>query len=259
VLAGPAVAGSRFVSHDLERIEIYKKIEIYPVNNGTNTRDGTNKDVPSVTVWLSSGKRLRSARIVLGIVRTILPRVDFALRGYNSDQMLKLSDGSASHRLTNPQHVCSLLNAPKSSAATAYDPWKHVTGSPQSTLSEILIFSGRQGEFPDERVRDRLARGEGDASLGGLEPGGRNVVGMRRDGGRKQIEAALFAERSIARDDGLSDPEPRHLISDDFFGVGQRARKLSAQSHQQRSEVFGSLSYVGVVISKHGQSRLPLA
>eukprot|EP01047_Picozoa_sp_COSAG01_P125771 COSAG01_NODE_54857_length_329_cov_0.782609_1_plen_71_part_10 len=71
MLAGPAVAGSRFVSHDLERIEIYKKIEIYPVNNGTNTRDGTNKDVPSVTVWLSSGKRLRSARIVLGIVRTI--------------------------------------------------------------------------------------------------------------------------------------------------------------------------------------------
>jgi hypothetical protein len=32
---------------------------------------------------------------------------------------------------------------------------------------------------------------------------------------------------------------------------------LSAQSDQQRAKIFRSLSYVGVVISKHGQSRLP--
>jgi hypothetical protein len=48
-------------------------------------------------------------------------------------------------------------------------------------------------------------------------------------------------------------------MGDDFFGVRQRARKLSTQSNQQRAKVFRSLSYVGVVISKHGQSRLPLA
>jgi hypothetical protein len=60
-------------------------------------------------------------------------------------------------------------------------------------------------------------------------------------------------------DDGLPDPEPWHFIGDDFFGVRQRSRKLSAQSNQQRAEVFRSLSYVGVVIHNHGQSRLPLA
>jgi glycerol-3-phosphate cytidylyltransferase-like family protein len=52
---------------------------------------------------------------------------------------------------------------------------------------------------------------------------------------------------------------PGIIIGDDFFGVRQRARKLSAQSNQQRAKVFRSLSYVGVVISKHGQSRLKLA
>src|SRR5262249_35336648 len=129
----------------------------------------------------------------------------------------------------------------------------------EPTRSEILIPSGSQSEFPDERVRDWLARREGDASLGGLEPGRGNVVGMRLDGGRRSIEAALLAERSIARDDGLSDPEPRQFIGDDFFGVRQRARELSAQSNQQRAEVFRSLSYVGVVISKHGQSTPPSA
>jgi len=64
----------------------------------------------------------------------------------------------------------------------------------------------------------------------------------------------LFTERGITRDDGLSDPEPWHFVGDDFFGVRQRARQLSAQSNQQRTEVFRSLSYVSVVISKHGQS-----
>lgn len=122
-----------------------------------------------------------------------------------------------------------------------------------------MIPSGRQDELPDERVRDWAARGEGHAGLRELEPGGRNVVGVRRDGGRKQIEAALLAERSIPRDDGFSDPEPRHLIGNDFFGVRQSTRKLSAQLNQQRPEFFGSFSYVGVVISKHGQSSLSLA
>ena len=69
----------------------------------------------------------------------------------------------------------------------------------------------------------------------------------------------MLTERCITRDDGFSDPEPWHFIGDDFFGVRQRARKLSAQSNQQRAEVFGSLSNVGVVISKHGQSRVLLA
>ncbi len=69
----------------------------------------------------------------------------------------------------------------------------------------------------------------------------------------------MLAERCITRDDGLSDPEPWHLIGDDFFGVRQRAGKLSAQSNQRRAEVFRSFSYIGVVISKHRQSRLPLA
>ena len=69
----------------------------------------------------------------------------------------------------------------------------------------------------------------------------------------------MLGERCIARDDGFSDPEPRHIVGDDFFGVRQRARKLSAQSNQQRAEFFRSRSYVGVVISKHVQSMLRLA
>ena len=69
----------------------------------------------------------------------------------------------------------------------------------------------------------------------------------------------MLTKGCITRDDGFSDSEARHFIGDDFFGVRQRARKLSAQSNQQRAEVFRSLSYVGVVISKHGQSRLMLA
>jgi len=59
------------------------------------------------------------------------------------------------------------------------------TNLAEPTRSEILIPSGSQSEFPDERVRDWLARREGDASLGGLEPGRGNVVGMRLDGGRR--------------------------------------------------------------------------
>jgi hypothetical protein len=66
----------------------------------------------------------------------------------------------------------------------------------------------------------------------------------------------LFTERCITRDDGLSDPETRHVVGDDFLGGRQRARKLSAQSNQSRAEVFGSRSYVGVMISEHGQSSL---
>ena len=72
------------------------------------------------------------------------------------------------------------------------------------------------------------------------------------------MEAALLAECCVARDDRFSDPEPRHLVGDDFFGVGQRARKLSAQSNQQRAEVLRGLGNVGVVISNHGQNRLSL-
>ena len=52
-------------------------------------------------------------------------------------------------------------------------------------LSEILIPSRSKGEFLNEPVRDWLARREGDASLGRLEPGRGNVVGMRLDGGRR--------------------------------------------------------------------------
>src|SRR5262245_55866219 len=51
--------------------------------------------------------------------------------------------------------------------------------------SEILIPSGSQGEFPNEPVRDWLARRECDASLGRLEAGRGNVAGMRLDGGRR--------------------------------------------------------------------------
>jgi hypothetical protein len=61
----------------------------------------------------------------------------------------------------------------------------------------------------------------------------------------------LLAERCIARDDGFSDPEAWHFIGDDFFGVRQRARELSAQSNHQRAERFRSLSDVSIVISKH--------
>ena len=104
----------------------------------------------------------------------------------------------------------------------------------------ISIPSGSQGEFLDEPVGDWPARREGDAGLGRFEPGRGNVAGMRLDGGRRQIEAALLAERRIARDDGLSDPEPRHVVGDDFFGVSQRARKLGAQSNQQRTKAFRS-------------------
>ena len=118
---------------------------------------------------------------------------------------------------------------------------------------EVLILSGSQGEFLNELGRDWLARREGDSSFGSIEPSRGNIVGMRLNGGRREIEAALLTERCITRDYGFSDPEPWHFISDDFFGVRQHARKLSAQSHQQRAEVIRSRSYVGVVISKHGQ------
>ncbi len=69
----------------------------------------------------------------------------------------------------------------------------------------------------------------------------------------------MLTERRITRDDGSPDPEPWHFIGDDFFGVRQRTRKLGTQSNQQRAKVCRSFSDVGVVISKHGQSRLPLA
>lgn len=124
---------------------------------------------------------------------------------------------------------------------------------------EILIFSGSQGELPNEPLRDWLARQEGDAGLRKFEPGRGNVAGMRFDGGRSEIKTTLLAESCIARDDGLPDPEPRHVVGDDFFGVRQRARKLGAQSIQQGAEVLRSLSYIGIVISNHGQSTLPLA
>jgi hypothetical protein len=63
--------------------------------------------------------------------------------------------------------------------------------------------SGGQGEFFDELVRDWLAQREGDARLGRLEPSRCNVVSTRLDGGRRQIETALLAERCITRDDGF--------------------------------------------------------
>lgn len=69
----------------------------------------------------------------------------------------------------------------------------------------------------------------------------------------------MLTEGRITCDHGSSDPESRHLIGDDFFGVRQGERQLSAQSNQQRAEILRSLSYVGVVIGKHGQRRLPLA
>lgn len=46
------------------------------------------------------------------------------------------------------------------------------------THSEMLLFSGSQGELFDEGVGDRLAWGEGDAGFGGLEAGRGNVVGV---------------------------------------------------------------------------------
>src|SRR5262245_4551873 len=101
------------------------------------------------------------------------------------------------------------------------------TGNPNLKL---LIFLRSQSEFLDQRVRDRLAGRESDAGLGGFQPRRGNVAGMRLDGGRRQIKSALLAERGITRDDGFSDPEPWHLVGDDFFGVRQCARKLRAQS-----------------------------
>ena len=74
-----------------------------------------------------------------------------------------------------------LRGAPSRTVASSID--KANLAGP--TRSEILIPSGSQSEFPDERVRDWLARREGDASLGGLEPGRGKVVGMRLDGGRR--------------------------------------------------------------------------
>jgi hypothetical protein len=38
----------------------------------------------------------------------------------------------------------------------------------------------------------------------------------------------------------LSDPEARHLVGNDFLGIRQRVRELSAQSNQQRAEVLAS-------------------
>lgn len=74
---------------------------------------------------------------------------------------------------------------------------------------------------------------------------------MGLDGGGGEIEAALFAEGCVARDDGFSDFEAGDFVGDDFFGVGERFREFSAQSNQQGAEVFRSLSDVGVVISRH--------
>ena len=129
----------------------------------------------------------------------------------------------------------------------------------RQTRSEVLIPSGSEGEFRDERVRDGPTRREGDARLGGLETGCGDVIRMRLDGGRREIEATLLAERCVARDDGFSNPESRHLIGDDFFSVRQGARELSAQSNEQRAQVFRSPGDVRVVIGKHGQNTLPLA
>lgn len=135
--------------------------------------------------------------------------------------------------------------------------WLNRPDAPQTlprrdrTPSEFLISSRRQGEGLNQPVRDGLFRRKGDTGLSGLEPGCGNVAGMRRDGGRRQIEPALLTERRIARDDGLSDPEPRHLVLDDFLGVRQGARQLGAQSHQQGAKVFRRLGDIGVVIGGH--------
>jgi hypothetical protein len=116
-----------------------------------------------------------------------------------------------------------------------------------------LSASRSQGEFFDELVGDWLAQRKGDARLGRLEPSRCNVVSTRLDGGSCQIETALLAERCITRDDGLSDPEPRHLIGDDFLGVRQSACECGTQSNQQGAELLRSRSNIGVVISKHRQ------
>src|SRR5262249_4581649 len=105
----------------------------------------------------------------------------------------------------------------------------------------------------DERVRDWLAQRKGDARLGRLEPSRCNVVSTRLDGGRRQIETALLAERCITRDDGCSDPESRHFIGEDFLGVREPAAELSAQANQQGAELLRSLRDIGVVISRHRQ------
>jgi hypothetical protein len=122
-----------------------------------------------------------------------------------------------------------------------------------------LSPSGSQGEFFDELVRDWLVKRKGHTRLGGLEPSRCNVVSTGLDGGRCQIETALLAERCITRDDGFSDPEPRHFVGDDFLGVRQSARELSTQSNQQGAELLRSLSDIGVVISKHRQGTSSLS
>jgi hypothetical protein len=101
-----------------------------------------------------------------------------------------------------------------------------------------------------------LPQGESDPGLGGLEPGCGYVVGMRLDGGRHEIEAALLTESRIASNDGFTDPEPWYLIGDDFLSVRQRTRKLSALSNKQGAEVFGSCGYVGIVIMYHGWNKV---
>src|SRR5688500_269072 len=77
---------------------------------------------------------------------------------------------------------------------------------------------------------------------------------MRGDGGWRYIKAALPAERGITRDNGLSDPEPRHVVGDDFLSVRQGAGKLGPQAYQQVAKIRGCLSDVGIVIGEHGQS-----
>src|SRR5690606_22500209 len=110
---------------------------------------------------------------------------------------------------------------------------------PAGSTSALRTPPGGPREPLDEVVRDRLAWGEGDAGLGGLVARGRDLFGVLGDGVREEVEAALLAERGVARDDRAADREARHVVRHGLLGVGQRARQDRAQPPQLVVELPG--------------------
>lgn len=139
------------------------------------------------------------------------------------------------------------------------------------SMSEAIEMAGYEDRTPEEASDSRgamapdtttghtvyfwdgLGGREGDTSLGRREPGRRDVGGVGLDGGRREIEAALLAERGVARDDRFSDPDARHLVGDDFLGVGECAGKLGAQPGPAGAEFSRSLGDISGVIDRRGR------
>src|SRR5690606_40283810 len=83
---------------------------------------------------------------------------------------------------------------------------------PAGSTSALPTPPGGPREPLDEGVRDRLAWGEGDAGRGGVVARGRDLFGVLGDGVREEVEAALLAERGVARDDRAADRAARHVV-----------------------------------------------